>query len=60
MGVHRGDFALALLYSRLSLTTQLRFVSGEQSRMIQTLNVTLTEALHLMPLCETLRVTKAM
>lgn len=59
MGVHWSNFALSLLCSRLSLTKQLRFVSGEHSGMIQTLIVTQREVLHLMPRCEILCVTKA-
>lgn len=59
MGVHWRNFALSLLYSGLPLTTQLCLVSGEHSGMIQTLNVTQSGALHLMPLCETPSVTKA-
>lgn len=46
------DGSTTLQHRRLSLTKQLRFVSGEHSGIIQTLNVTQSAALHLMPLCK--------
>lgn len=46
--------ALFVVQQIISLTKQLRFVSGEQSGVIQTLNVAQSEALHLMPRCEIL------